>query len=87
MALLAGAGLLLRSFDAMARVDLGFDAEHVLTFRLSGSFSETRDYPGVIQRIDRTLEELRALPGVENAGTSFAIPGVGGRFEAEVPLC
>ena len=86
VALLAGAGLLLRSFDAMARVDLGFDAEHVLTFRLSGSFSETRDYPGVIQRIDRTLEELRALPGVENAGTSFAIPGVGGRFEAEVPL-
>jgi putative ABC transport system permease protein len=86
VALLAGAGLLLRSFDAMTRIEPGFDAERVLTFRLSGSFSETRDYPGVIQRINRTLEELRALPGVENAATSFALPGVGGRFEAEVPL-
>jgi putative ABC transport system permease protein len=86
VALLAGAGLLLRSFDAVARIDLGFDAERVLTFRLSGSFSEVRDYPGVMQRIDRTLEELQALPGIENAGTSFAIPGVGAGFEAEVPL-
>jgi predicted permease len=86
VALLAGAGLLLRSFDAVARIDLGFDAERVLTFRLSGSFSETRNYPGVVQRINRTIEELEALPGIENVGTSFAIPGVGAGFEEEVPL-
>jgi predicted permease len=86
VALLTGAGLLLRSFDAVAHIDLGFDAERVLTFRVSGSFSETRDYPGIMQRIERTLEELEALPGVENAGTSFGIPGVGAGFEAEVPL-
>jgi predicted permease len=86
VALLAGAGLLLRSFDAVTRIDLGFDAERVLTFRLSGSFAETRDYPGVVQRINRTLEELAALPGVENAGTSFALPGVGAGFETEVAL-
>jgi predicted permease len=86
VALLSGAGLLLRSFDAVNRIDLGFDAERVLTFRLSGSFAETRDYPGVIQRINRTLEELAALPGVENAGTSSALPGVGTGVETEVTL-
>lgn len=86
VALLAGAGLLLRSFDAVNRIDLGFDAERVLTFRVSGSYAETRDYPGVVQRINRMLEELVALPGVENAGTSSALPGVGAGFETEVAL-
>ena len=74
--LLAGAGLLLRSFDALTRIDPGFDAERVLTFRLSGSFAETNDFAAVLQRIDRTLDELTALPGIEAAGTSFAVPGV-----------
>jgi hypothetical protein len=48
------------------------DTERVLTFRLSGSFPRIETMP-VIQRIDRTLEELR-LCRAENAGTSFAIP-------------
>ena len=74
--LLAGAGLLLRSFDALTRIDPGFAAERVLTFRLSGSFAETSDFAAVLQRIDRMLDELTALPGIEAAGTSFAVPGV-----------
>lgn len=86
VALLAGAGLLLRSFDAVNRIDLGFDAEHVLAFRVSGSYAETRDHPGVVQRINRTIEELTTLPGIENAGTSSALPGVGSGFETEVGL-
>lgn len=35
--LLAGAGLLLRSFQALGRVAGGFDPDHVLTFRISSS--------------------------------------------------
>jgi putative ABC transport system permease protein len=85
--LLAGAGLLLRSFDALSRIDLGIDAERVLTFRVSGSFAETNNYTGVLQRIDGTLEELRRLPGIDNAATSFALPGaVGSSFETEFQL-
>lgn len=84
--LLAGAGLLLRSYDELARVDPGFDAEHVLTFRVSGSFNETRDYPALVQRITRTLEDLEALPGVESAATSWAVPGVLGRQQEELQL-
>ena len=63
--LLAGAGLLLRSFRELGRVSPGFDSAHVLTFHISGSWNETADYPGLIQRIDRTLDFLRALPGVQ----------------------
>lgn len=84
--LLTGAGLLLRSWDALSRVDPGFDIEHVLTFRLSGSFSETDDFAAVLQRINSTLDELTALPGIEAAATSFAIPGVLGAVQDEFEL-
>lgn len=74
--LLAGAGLLIRSFQELSRVEPGFEASRVLTFRLSGSWNETGDMDRLAQRFDRTLEELRALPGVEAAATSLALPGV-----------
>jgi putative ABC transport system permease protein len=74
--LLSGAGLLLRSFRELGKVSPGFDAAHVLTFHISGSWNESADYPGVIKRIDRTLDFLRALPGVQEASTAYSVPGV-----------
>lgn len=73
--LLAGAGLLLRSFDSLVRVEPGFEAEHVLTFAVHGSFSEVNDAVGVVQRINRTIDELGALPGVDAAATALGVPG------------
>ncbi len=96
VALLAGAGLLLRSVEALSRVDPGFDAARVLAFRVSGSWSEEEDRDRLVQRIEGTLDELGALPGVEAAATSWSLPGVPrqyqiefqaeGRSEAEAPL-
>jgi putative ABC transport system permease protein len=86
VALLAGAGLLLRSFDALSRVDPGFNAEQVLVFRQSGSYAETSDFAGMVQRISRTLDELAALPGVEAAATSLTVPGVSAGFQQEVAI-
>jgi putative ABC transport system permease protein len=74
--LLAGAGLLLRSFRELGKVSPGFDSAHVLTFHISGSWNESADYPGVVQRIDRTLNFLRAMPGVQEASTASFLPGV-----------
>lgn len=74
--LLIGAGLLLRSFQQLSRVYPGFDPSHVLTFQVSGSWGETTDMKSVVQRIDRTLDSLRAIPGVEAASTAAVTPGV-----------
>ncbi|HLK21295.1 MAG TPA: ABC transporter permease [Bryobacteraceae bacterium] len=82
--LLSGAGLLLRSFQALSDVSPGFDASHVLAFRLTGGYGETADLPGLRNKINRTLEELRALPGVEAASASLTLPGV--PFEYPVGL-
>jgi putative ABC transport system permease protein len=79
--LLAAAGLLARSFHELFTVDLGFEPAHVLTFRVSGSFAETADYPRLVSRIDTTIDELGGLPGVESVATSVFLPGVPAEYE------
>jgi putative ABC transport system permease protein len=82
--LLVGAGLLLRSLQALSRVSPGFDAEHVLVFRLTGSYGETGDLAGLAGRVHRTLDALRALPGVRSAAAAISLPGVPFRYPVEV---
>jgi putative ABC transport system permease protein len=74
--LLVGAGLLVRSFQELARIDAGFDPSRVLTFRVSGHYGETADYDRMTARINDTIDAMRALPGVEAAATSIFLPGV-----------
>jgi predicted permease len=81
--LLVGAGLLLRSFEELGRVSPGFDPSHVLTLQISGGWGETADMKRLTQRIDSTLDRLRAVPGVEAAATAAALPGVPGQEQLE----
>jgi putative ABC transport system permease protein len=71
VALLSGAGLLIRSFQELTDVDLGYDPDNVLTFRITGSFAEP-----VLEPVERILAELPGLPGVEAVATSSPVPGV-----------
>ena len=57
--LLIGAGLLLRSFQEISRVSPGFDASHVLTFQISGSWGETAE----IKRLTRASIALSIASG------------------------
>jgi predicted permease len=82
VSLLAGAALLVRSLHELFRVNPGFDATGVMTFRVSGTWNETVNYDRLVQRIDRTLEELRAVPGVVSASTSSFLPGVPAEYES-----
>jgi putative ABC transport system permease protein len=84
--LLAGAGLLLRSFQQLGRVSPGFDATHILTFQLSMNWGETGDMKKLRQFTDRILETLRATPGVEAAAISVGVPGVPFRYQTELKL-
>lgn len=82
--LLAGAGLLLRSFEALGRVSPGFEFARVLTLHVSASWGETAQMKGLAQRIDRILDTLRTVPGVENAATAATLPGVPGEFTTDM---
>jgi putative ABC transport system permease protein len=84
--LLIGAGLLLRSFQIMGRVYPGFESAHVLTLRVSGSWNETGDSKKLAQRIERTLNVLRAVPGVKAAATASFLPGVPVDYQAELNI-
>ncbi|PYV19591.1 MAG: ABC transporter permease [Acidobacteria bacterium] len=84
--LLDGAGLLLRSLQALGRVSPGFDPSHILTLHISGGWGETADYKKLTARVDRTLDELRHVPGVEATATSATLPGVPASYETELKL-
>jgi len=84
--LLAGAGLLLRSFQALGRVSPGFDPSHILTFQLSMNYGETGDMKKLRQFSDRLLATLRAAPGVDAAAISVGVPGVPFRYQTELTL-
>jgi len=76
--LLVGAGLFMRSFFVLTRVDLGFNPKNIFYFRLDPTMYARRDYPerkalqNALTR--RLLEDLRALPGVESASESVEQP-------------
>ena len=84
--LLFGAGLLIRSFDRLARVPLGFDPAAVMTFRITGNWGETTDMVALKRRVLTTLEALRGTPGVAFAATSMAVPGVPFQFDTELRI-
>ena len=75
--LLSGAGLLIRSFVGLARVDLGIVPSGVLTFAVSLPDATYGDPERRVGFTDQLLERLAGLPGVESAGAVFGMPLTG----------
>jgi putative ABC transport system permease protein len=69
MVLLLAAGLLVRSFNKLVNVDLGFDRANVLTARISLPRSNYAKPAQVQAFYDDLLQRVKSLPGVESAGT------------------
>jgi putative ABC transport system permease protein len=84
--LLTGAGLLVRSLQNLDRVSPGFDATHVLMFQLTGSWAETTNMDSMNRRIDSTLDNLRNLPGVQDAATAGFVPGISSLYQIQFAL-
>jgi predicted permease len=75
--LVISAGLLLRSFNRLLRIDPGFDAENLLTVNIDLPASRYQDNPRVTAFYDRLLERVRALPGVVSAAATSGLPLTG----------
>jgi predicted permease len=72
--LLAGAGLLIRSFVRLQEASPGFDSQSVLSVRLDLPQNRYKDAAAVAQFYDRALAAVRALPGVSSAGLVSSLP-------------
>jgi putative ABC transport system permease protein len=72
--LVIGAGLMVRSVDALQRIELGFDPRNVLTMRVAlppATYATPEQVTGTFERL---LERVRALPGVDRAGLMRSLP-------------
>jgi predicted permease len=72
--LLAGAGLLIRTFKAMQAVDPGFDGHNVLTMEMSLSGKRFENTAGVSQVVRDAERRIESLPGASAAAVSSMIP-------------
>jgi putative ABC transport system permease protein len=72
--LLAGTGLLLRSFRAALDVDLGYDARRVLAVDLTLPESRYGEPARRVAFYDAALERLRSTPGIAAAGLTSVLP-------------
>ena len=81
--LIAGAGLLLQSLNALRSVDSGINASQTLTFEVT---PPKGNYPNGESRTVFALalqEKLRSLPGVVNVGVTSVLPFMGGGWTSD----
>jgi len=83
--LLVGAGLLVRSVDHLMRLRAGFDGTHVMTATLSLQDARYATADKVNLLFERSLANMRRVPGVENAAVCLTLPyeralNTGGRW-------
>jgi putative ABC transport system permease protein len=83
MILLVGSGLLMRSFGKLMAINPGFDAQHVLTLRLTIPPGEVAEdlMPAFYTKL---LDRLRALPGVVEASLNSCPPLGGGCYRTRL---
>lgn len=72
--LLIGASLLVRSFLRLARVDPGFKPDHAISLLMAVSRTKYDSDPKIAVYTHRIVDRVKALPGVEAAGTVNRLP-------------
>ena len=72
--LLIGAGLMIRSFIRLQRVDAGFDADNVLTAHVPMSSRRYRGNNGVTTFFNLILQKLEGMPGIVSVAANSGPP-------------
>jgi putative ABC transport system permease protein len=73
LVLVIGAGLLVRSFVAMSKVDLGFDPRGILAVRVELPRARYSQDAQITAFFNDLASRLRALPGVQSIGLTSSI--------------
>lgn len=84
LTLAAGAALLMKSYWRMQQIDLGFEATGVLTFRITPDAVRYGDAGERIRLYQELIARMEAMPGVEAAGLTSAVPLGPGRTALNV---
>lgn len=85
MVLLIGAGLLLRSFDRLIKVDPGFASEKVVALQVFiWGRARTPEQRAAYAR--QAVEKLETVPGVKAAGITTALPFLGSSTDTSYPF-
>jgi predicted permease len=81
--LASGAGLAARSFEHLLSTDMGFEPKGlaVVSFSIGSAHSQDR-----LEYFQRVMEAVRAVPGVESAGTAKTVPGQTDVEQVRLPL-
>jgi predicted permease len=72
--LLFSAGLLIRTLIHLETLPAGFDAHNVMTAKLSLDDARYHDPAAFRSLLDRSLEAMRRIPGVEDAAVGLSVP-------------
>ena len=77
--LLSAAGLMLSSVVKLSRVRPGFDADHLLTFKVALAGANYTAAPTRVAFVSELVARLASAPGVERAALSSIVPFAGQR--------
>lgn len=86
VALLVGAGLLVKSMLLLLTADKGFDSNGVLTLELRISGSRGGDRGELSRLLFQILDGVQAQPGIEKASLSGSLPGVGDGWQTDISV-
>jgi putative ABC transport system permease protein len=78
--LLVGAGLLMRSFQRLMQVDPGFDSTNIVTMNLPLIMGRDTEGARLVSYLDEVLTQVHAVPGVQDAAFTSALPMQGWGF-------
>ena len=82
LALLVGAGLLIRTMINIAKVPSGYNTGHILTM----SVTEVRSYSEWANFHRHALERVSAIPGVQYAAFAWGVPLTGNNWPATIEI-
>jgi putative ABC transport system permease protein len=74
MTLLVGGGLIVRSFNRLQHVDIGFRPDHLLTLKMILPQSKYSEHRQRVAFVEQVLERVKNLPGIVSAGTTNNVP-------------